>query len=299
MELLFGIGFLEIKWVDVVDILAVTFLLYQLYQLVRGTVALKIFSGFLSLYILFLFVQATQMELLTAILSQFMGVGVIAALILFQQEIRRFLLLIGNSANFNDLSVFKFFKQKSEKPHNLNPLPIVEAMKIMGRERTGALIILSKSSEMSNYITTGDLIDAFVSKRLLISIFNKLSPLHDGAVIIIDDRIKAARCTLPVSENQQIPPSMGMRHKAGIGISEVTDTLVLLVSEQTGNMAIAQNGKIYTELTSAEVRRRIDDYLQNKHQEQPKNDSQNVVILPKKTPLKKKPIRRKKRIKPK
>lgn len=296
---MFGIGFLEIKWVDVVDILAVTFLLYQLYQLVRGTVALKIFSGFLSLYILFLFVQATQMELLTAILSQFMGVGVIAALILFQQEIRRFLLLIGNSANFNDLSVFKFFKQKSEKPHNLNPLPIVEAMKIMGRERTGALIILSKSSEMSNYITTGDLIDAFVSKRLLISIFNKLSPLHDGAVIIIDDRIKAARCTLPVSENQQIPPSMGMRHKAGIGISEVTDTLVLLVSEQTGNMAIAQNGKIYTELTSAEVRRRIDDYLQNKHQEQPKNDSQNVVILPKKTPLKKKPIRRKKRIKPK
>lgn len=296
---MFGIGFLEIKWVDVVDILAVTFLLYQLYQLVRGTVALKIFSGFLSLYILFLFVQATQMELLTAILSQFMGVGVIAALILFQQEIRRFLLLIGNSANFNDLSVFKFFKQKSEKPHNLNPLPIVEAMKIMGRERTGALIILSKSSEMSNYITTGDLIDAFVSKRLLISIFNKLSPLHDGAVIIIDDRIKAARCTLPVSENQQIPPSMGMRHKAGIGISEVTDTLVLLVSEQTGNMAIAQNGKIYTELTSAEVRRRIDDYLQNKHQEQPKNDNQNVVILPKKTPLKKKPIRRKKRIKPK
>jgi len=259
LPFLFHIGFLEITWVDIIDIALVSVLLFQLYKLVKGTVALKIFIGFLVLYLIFLIVQATQMKLLSVILDQFMGVGVLAALILFQQEIRSFLLLLGKSADFQGFDFFKW--SKSNKEYNLSIAPIIEALKVLSDGYTGALIVISKTSDLDNYAETGDLLDAELSKRLLIAIFNKESPLHDGAVLIVEGRIKAARCILPVSQNPSLPANMGLRHRAALGISEVTDVLVLVVSEQTGQISVVQNGKISTNLMLSEVRQRINLYI--------------------------------------
>jgi len=259
LPFLFHIGFLEIAWVDIIDIALVSVLLFQLYKLVKGTVALKIFIGFLVLYLIFLIVQATQMKLLSVILDQFMGVGVLAALILFQQEIRSFLLLLGKSADFQGFDFFKW--SKSNKEYNLSIAPIIEALKVLSDGYTGALIVISKTSDLDNYAETGDLLDAELSKRLLIAIFNKESPLHDGAVLIVEGRIKAARCILPVSQNPSLPANMGLRHRAALGISEVTDVLVLVVSEQTGQISVVQNGKISTNLMLSEVRQRINLYI--------------------------------------
>ncbi len=263
MNLLFTIGFLDINWVDIMDITLVSILLYQLYKLARGTVALTIFIGFLVLYFTFLIVRATEMELLTAILDKFMGVGVLAAIVLFQQEIRKFLILLGKSTELNDSSFFGFFRKwrKNGFEEDFNPVPILDAMKFFSENQTGSLIVLSKNSDLMTYANTGDWIDAFISKRLLISIFDKHSPLHDGAVIIHKGRIEAARCILPVSENSNISASMGLRHRAGIGMSEVTDTLVLLVSEETGECSVARNGEVFANLTIHEVRTRINEYI--------------------------------------
>jgi len=259
LPLLFHIGFLEIAWVDIIDIALVSVLLFQLYKLAKGTVALKIFVGFLVLYLIFLVVQATKMKLLTAILDQFMGVGMLAALILFQQEIRNFLLFLGKST---DIKGFDFFGwAKDRKQYDFKVTPIADALKTLSESNTGALIVISKNSILSNYADTGDLLDAEISKRLLLSIFNKESPLHDGAVLIVEGRIKAARCILPVSQNPNISAAMGLRHRAAMGISEVTDVLVLVVSEQTGQISLIQQAEIETDLSLAMIRQRINQYV--------------------------------------
>lgn len=259
----FNIGFLEISWVDIVDILLVSFLLYHLYKLMKGSVAVKIFGGILALYFIFLIVKSAQMELLTGILGQFMGVGVIAALILFQPEIRKFLLLIGRTTSLNKESIFKNFvlwKQK-EQQKSLNITDVIEAVKSLGSTNTGALIVFSRESPLRFYAESGDEIDAVISKRLLISIFNKYSPLHDGAVIIHKGRILAARCILPVSEKDDLSASFGLRHRAAVGMSDTTDTLILIVSEETGQISIARNGELVHNLSPQELRRNINTYL--------------------------------------
>jgi diadenylate cyclase len=258
---LFSIGFLEIELLDVIDILLVTVLLYQLYKLLTGSVALKIFLGLLSVYLLYLVVRAAGMELLTIILGQFMGVGVLAAIILFQPEIRRFLLLIGKTTAFNNDRFFRGFPWRKEQSDKLSLTPFIEAAKSLAGKNTGALIVFAKSSELKYYAESGDLIDAIISKRLLVSVFNKNSPLHDGAVIISGNRIKAARCILPVSENQEIPASMGLRHRAAIGLTEITDSVVLVVSEETGQIALVRNGEVYRNLSSSDLRVKLNQFL--------------------------------------
>lgn len=263
MIYLFSIGFLEVSWVDVIDIMLVSILLYQVYKLMRGSVAVKIFLGVLSLYLIYLIVRAAQMELLGLILGQFMGVGVLAAIILFQPEIRKFLLLIGKTTDFNKGNFFNsLFVWKRRTPKEAyNITPIIEAAKTLGGTNTGALIVLSKDSELKFYAESGDIIDAYLSKRLLLSIFNKHSPLHDGAVIIFKGKIKAARCILPVSENDALPAQFGLRHRAALGMSEITDTMVLIVSEETGQFSLARNGKLLHNLSPQELRKKINDYL--------------------------------------
>lgn len=261
MTFLFTIGFLEIEFLDIIDILLVTALLYQLYKLLTGSVALKIFLGLLSIYLLYLVVRAAGMELLSIILGQFMGVGVLAAIILFQPEIRRFLLLIGKTTAFNNDRFFRGFPWRREQTEKLSLTPFIEAAKSLAAKNTGALIVFAKSSELKYYAESGDLIDAVISKRLLMSIFNKNSPLHDGAVIISGNRIKAARCILPVSENQEIPASMGLRHRAAIGLTEITDSIVLVVSEETGQIALVRNGEAYRNLSSADLRIKLNQFL--------------------------------------
>ena len=262
MNLLFQIGFLEITWIDVADILLVSFLLFQLYRLVRGSAAVKIFLGILSVYLLYLVVKALKMELLTTILGQFIGLGFIAALILFQQEIRKFLLLLGKSSTFNE-SFFNGWPwgKKAKKSENMNLSPIVETAKILGGTNTGALIVFPRSSELQFYADSGDIIDAEISKRLLIAIFQKNSPLHDGAVIISKGRIKAARCILPVSESTDLPAHFGLRHRSAIGITEVTDSIVLVVSEETGQISVSVDGQIFTNLSKSELKAKLNFYL--------------------------------------
>jgi diadenylate cyclase len=261
--LLFKIGFVEISWIDVLDIILVSFLLYQLYKLMRGSIAVKIFLGLLSIYLFYLIVKALKMELLTAILGQFIGVGVIAALILFQQEIRKFLLLIGKTTAFNNQLLFNGWpwKKSLKAKETINLNPIVESAKILGGTNTGALIVFAKGSELKFYAESGDILDAQISKRLLISIFQKSSPLHDGAVIISGGRLKAARCILPVSESNDLPASFGLRHRAAIGMTEVTDSVVLVVSEETGQISLAVNGRMDTNLSKSELKSKLNYYL--------------------------------------
>src|SRR5688572_12387880 len=224
---------------------------------------MNIFLGILALYLVYLIVRAAQMELLATILGQFMGVGVLAMIILFQPEIRKFLLVIGRGTEFRE----NFFKTISNWRHQYHDdfdiQQVMEAAKTLKATKTGALIVFSRDTELKFYAETGDALDAEVNKRLLLSIFNKSSPLHDGAVIIHKGRIKAARCVLPVSENDHLPPTFGLRHRAAVGMSENTDTLVLAVSEETGRLLLARNGKYLRALKLKQVEQKILEYLHN------------------------------------
>ncbi|MFN9502042.1 MAG: diadenylate cyclase CdaA [Chryseotalea sp.] len=263
MVLAFKIGFLEVSWVDVVDILLVSILLYQVYKLIRGSIAVNIFLGILALYLGYLIVRAAQMELLATILGQFMGVGVIAMIVLFQPEIRKFLLVIGRSTEFRENFLKTLNNWRQEYHDDFDIQQIIDACKTLKATKTGALIVFSRDTELKFYAETGDMIDAEVNKRLLLTIFNKTTPLHDGAVIIYKGKIKAARCVLPVSENDHLPPQFGLRHRAAVGMSENTDTLVLAISEETGRLILARNGKYLRALKLKQVEQKILQYLPN------------------------------------
>ncbi len=280
MILGYNIGFLEIKGVDILDILLVAVLLYHVYKLMRGSVAFKIFSGFLILYLVYLVVNAAKMQLLGNILGQFMGVGVLAVIVLFQQEIRKFLLLVGRTSLFNDGSLVDSIKSiwsTNGKYQRAEITPLIDACKTLGGSNTGALIVISKNSELKFYAESGDRLDAILSKRLLLSIFNKYSPLHDGAVIVYDNRIIAARCILPVTE-RDMPANFGLRHRAAIGMSENTDALILVVSEETGQISLMKNGQLSHNLSTQELRKRINEFLY---------ENNNEKVASKESPLKK------------
>ncbi len=274
MITVFKIGFLDVKWVDFIDILLVTILLSQVYKLMRGTIAIRVFLGFLSLYLIYLVVRAAEMELLTAILGQFMGVGVLALIILFQQEIRKFLILLGRTTAFQEGTLVKNMRSAmwSRDSPQTDISSLVDALKTLSASSTGALVVLSKESELRFYAESGDIINAELSKRLLMAIFNKHSPMHDGAVIIYRGRIVAARCILPVTDRDDIPANFGLRHRAAIGMSETTNVLVVIVSEESGQMNVAQNGKVRANLSAQELRSEIKLYLS-----EPKNQDPSFV----------------------
>lgn len=267
MILDFKIAFLDVSLVDVLDISLVAILLYQVYKMIRGSLAVNIFLGILSLYLIYLVVRAAQMELLATILGQFMGVGVLAMIILFQPELRKFFMVIGRSTELNRDFIKSLASWHNRYHDDFDVHQVIEAAKTFKATRTGALIVFSRGTELKSYIDTGDALDAEVNKRLLISIFNKNSPLHDGAVIIFKSRIKAARCVLPVSENDHLPPHFGLRHRSGIGMSETTDTLVMVISEETGRLILARNGLFLRGLKLRQVEQKILEYL---HNEEPK-----------------------------
>lgn len=251
--------FITIRVLDVIDVLLVAYIMYQVYMLIRGTVAMNIFIGILSFYLLWIIVRALQMQLLGSILGQIIGVGVIAMIILFQQEIRRFLIFIGNQYfSRNRLTLEKVI------PINITPEPkvkiksIIKAVINMAKSKTGALVVIARKSELTVYAETGDSLNAETSSRLIESIFNKESPLHDGALIINGDRIVAARCVLPISENLNLPPNFGLRHRAALGLSENTDALTIIVSEQTGKVSIAESGKLLTDVGAKELMSKLD-----------------------------------------
>lgn len=245
--------FISLGFFDIIDILLVAVIIYQLYRLVKGTVAINIFAGIFVFYLVWLLVKAFNMELISSILGQFIGVGVIALLIVFQQEVRRFLLLLGSKYNLhNILNLEKIMAKPSIKDEVVGS--IVSACIFFSRTKTGALIVLSQNSELFNYAQTGVLIRSVVSEELLENIFFKNSPLHDGAVIISDNKIMAARCILPITESTNIPGSLGLRHRAAIGMSSVTDAHIVVVSEETGNISFVKNGKFKVKISPEELK---------------------------------------------
>ena len=256
------LDFLNISFMDILDIILVGLLIYQIFKLIRGTAAMGIFLGILMILFVWILVDALNMKLTSTIISQVIGVGAIAIIILFQQEIRRFLLHIGmkymKSGKRNGL--FRFFFGQSQKAEldSKSVNEIVEACIRMSDDKTGALIIIPHLSRLDTIIETGDTIDARISHRLIMNIFFKNSPLHDGAMIVSGDRIVAARCTLPISENPNLPSHFGMRHKAAIGITEETDADAIVVSEETGRISFINDGTAVTINNSGELRDAIE-----------------------------------------
>ena len=248
-------GFLQIRFIDILDIFLVAFLLFQLYRLIKGTVALNIFVGLFLFIVFWLMVKALNMDLTGSILDNLISVGVIAIIVLFQEEIRKFLLLIGSKYNFNQwFSLDKVMAKGESGMLNIYIKPIVSAVERMAETKTGALIIIARSSELLDVSKTGELLNAVISSAMLESIFFKNSPLHDGAVIIAQNKIKAARCILPISHNTDLPSSLGLRHRAALGISQKTDAQVIIVSEETGNISFAQGGKLTVAISSLELK---------------------------------------------
>jgi diadenylate cyclase len=255
--------FLEIKIIDIIDIILVGLLIYQLYKIIRGTSAISIFVGILVLYIGWIVVTALNMNLLSSILGQILGVGIIALIILFQQEIRRFLLHLGNrSISHSTISKITRIFFPSSTTENISREFIDElsdACQRMSETKTGALIVLKHSSSLENIIDTGDIVDARLSSRLLQNLFFKNSPLHDGAIVINNGRIVAARCTIPIVENPSIPAQYGMRHRAAVSVSESTDATALVVSEETGNISFVINGELKLMTNLSELKLTIEN----------------------------------------
>jgi uncharacterized protein (TIGR00159 family) len=252
-------AFISIRILDIIDILLVAYLMYQVYLLIRGTVAMNIFIGILSVYLVWIIVKALDMQLLGTILGQVIGVGVIALIIVFQQEVRRFLIFIGNQYfSRNRLTLEKVIPFDLAQQPKVRIKSVIKAVINMSKSKTGALIVISQKSELTVFAETGDALNADTTSRLIESIFNRNSPLHDGALIITGDKCLAARCVLPVSENLNLPPNYGMRHRAALGMSENTDSLVIVVSEETGEISMAENGKLQTDIDPKDLMTKLE-----------------------------------------
>ncbi len=255
------IGFLEIKWTDILDISLVAFLLYYIYKLVRGSVASRVFLGYLLIYLFYLIVKAIGLELLTRILEYFMGVGAIALIVLFQQEIRRFLLLVGKSTSLTNNQFFANLLGTEVAPEEKYPLKtIIDAAKTMSSEFTGGIIVIQKEDDLGKFAESGDSLDAVLSKKLILSLFSQYSLLNDGAIIIDSSRIKAAHCILPIANNDDLPSNYGFRHRAALGISEATDAAAICVSEENGKISLAIDGNIKT-ISITELERDLKAYF--------------------------------------
>jgi len=259
MLTLFITGFITIKLVDVIDVLLVAFLLYEIYYLLKGTVAFNIFFGIVAIFFIWRLTDVLQMQLLREILGAFFSVGLVALFIIFQPEIRQFLFTVGKP-NFiqGKRRRFLFWRYSDVKVHSFDIDKVVHACQRMSNNKVGALIVFTKEHELSSVKETGQMIQADISVDLLENIFYPNSPLHDGAVIISHNKIQAARCILPVSKSALLPSSMGLRHRAALGITEMSDAIAIVVSEQTGRISIAKEGQLTKNIKPNELQ----DFLQ-------------------------------------
>lgn len=239
------IGFIEIKFLDILDILLVAFLLYALYNLLKGTVAINIFFGIVAFYLLWKLVNALDMRLLSEIFGAFISVGFIALIVVFQPEIRKFLLMLGTPGFMGKRAKrFLFWRFDMNHQVELDIDPIIIASRNLAESKTGALIIIANKSGLEQFVATGQILEAEISDSLIENIFFKNSPLHDGAMIIHNNKIKAVSCILPVSANKNIPANFGLRHRAAIGITEQSDAQAIIISEETGKISYSAQGVI-------------------------------------------------------
>jgi diadenylate cyclase len=261
----FKIGFMPVSIFDLLDILIVGYLLYQLYRLLRGSIAFNIFLGVVTLIAVWWLVKELEMELLTAILTIFVDTGFIILIIIFQPEVRRFLLYLGNNTfrqRFQFLArlLDKNFEERTDASRQTQA--INSAMMRMSRRRTGALIVFSRNISLEGIVSGGVVLDAQISEALLESIFNKESPLHDGAVIIFNHKVYSASVVLPVSENPDLPSSVGLRHRAAVGLSERSNAVAFVVSEETGAISFAYEGKLRRKVKEEDLIKLLEDYYE-------------------------------------
>lgn len=245
---------LNFKIVDIIDVILVAVLLYYVYKLTKGTVAINIFIGIIIIYFVWKLTEFLEMELLTGIFGGFMKVGIIALIVVFQPEIRKFLLMIG-STNFSGrrkfLEQFKFLKTETSDATDVDV--IVSACSKMAISKTGALIVFERNNNLDFIAASGDEMNIKVTQPIIESIFFKNSPLHDGAIIISDNIVKATRVILPVNNERNIPKRFGLRHRAAIGVTEKTDALALAVSEETGHISYFKDGEFVVFEDSSEL----------------------------------------------
>ena len=249
---------------DVIDIVLVAFILYQLYRLIRGTAAITIFMGIFVVYLFWKVVELLQMELISSIMTAVFGGGVIILIIVFQQEIRRFLLMIGSRyMGGGSYSIEKFFSggTVSSRQKQTDIEEIVRGVEWLVDTGHGALIVVARRSTLELYAEGGEVLNAKVSAELLKSIFQKDSALHDGAVLIESGKIFAARCPLPATDNPNLPPRFGMRHRAAIGISELTDSIVIVVSEERGKISLVEFGAMDENINLNDLRKKLSEEL--------------------------------------
>lgn len=240
-------GFLKFSPADAIDILMVAVIIYLCFKWIRGSAAMNVFIAVVMLFVLRVLVAALNMKLMSAIIGTFLDVGVIALIVIFQPEVRHFLMRFGaryTSSGKGRSLLNKLLGIEDKKMGNEAVNEICEACRQMSSDKTGALMVIPRRDSLEYIAQTGDLVDAKISRRLIMNIFFKNSPLHDGAMILRHDRIEAARCTLPITQRTDIPPSLGMRHKAAIGISEETDADVIVVSEETGGISFVRGGRL-------------------------------------------------------
>ena len=253
--------FVPFTFIDLIDILFVAYIMYWIYRTTKGTNAPYIISGIIVVYLLWVIVKTLNMELLSTILGHIISVGAIALIVVFQPEIRRFLQKIGMSQKrFNFIS--RIFNHGS-KIAETNLQPLVVACREMSDTKTGALVVIGQQSDLSLITEGGICLDAKISSQQIHNIIFKNSPLHDGAVVIEGDRIVAARCILPVTHSD-VPKSFGTRHRAAIGMSEISDAIILVVSEETGAISIANNGRINLNIPSDRLGAVLQKYLISK-----------------------------------
>ncbi|MCG8813569.1 TIGR00159 family protein [Tenacibaculum finnmarkense] len=239
-----NLDFIDFSFLDLLDIILVAVLLYYIYKLLKGTVAVNIVIGITLIFVIWQITQALHMEMLSGILGYLLSGGVIALIIVFQQEIRKFLLMIGTtnfSAKRNFLNQLKFME--SEINTEIDIETILKACISMAKTKTGALLVIEKTNNLDFIVNTGDQMNALVNEAILESIFYKNSPLHDGATVIRDNFIVATRVVLPISASTKLPARFGLRHRAAIGVTEKTDAICLLVSEETGEISYINNGE--------------------------------------------------------
>ncbi len=248
--------FLKVTVTDAVDIILVALIIYYIYNLIKNTLAVNLLLGMVIILVIHWVVDALKMNLLSTIINQFISVGIIALIIIFQPEIRRFLLLIGKNTFLQQNKAwwgYLFGSKNIERDNLIRIKPIIDACKSMKKSRTGALIVFVKFYDDQLFANSCELIDSKISKRLLESIFQKYSPLHDGAVVIAENKIKSASCILPLTDNDKLPPQFGLRHRAGIGVSETTDAVAVIVSEETGEIAYAKQGRVRMNVSFGEL----------------------------------------------
>lgn len=262
------LGFLEMSFTDILDILLLGILIFILFKWIRGSSAMSIFVAIVSLFFVRILVSALGMKFMTTLLDTFMDVGVVAIIVIFQPEIRKFLTRLGNrymgNSKGRDLLDKILGRKSSHSEYGEEVNNITEACRRMSEEKTGALIVIAHTTPLDDILGTGDRIDASIHRRLIMNLFFKNSPLHDGALVISGDRIIAARCTLPITERTDIPANYGMRHKAAIGITEETDAEVIVVSEETGRISFVKSGVVTPITNINELKLLLNSSMSNK-----------------------------------